>query len=185
MKHLMSALVPLALVFLLSRCSSSNDNTKDQMSHDHGAGEMHTEMRTEQHNNAMIKNDDLNAVYEQYALLTDAFTKGDVAAAKLSANSIEAGAKEIEGGQEIASAANEIVVSDDIETQRAAYLKMSNALIPLVKNSGMKVGELYVEHCPMAFDNAGGSWISSSKEIRNPYFGDKMMNCGEVTETIK
>jgi hypothetical protein len=58
-------------------------------------------------------------------------------------------------------------------------------MIALVKKSGVSNGELYVEYCPMAFDDKGASWLSSSKEIRNPYFGDKMLTCGEVKETIK
>ena len=32
----------------------------------------------------------------------------------------------------------------------------------------------------MAFDNEGADWIASEKQIRNPYFGDKMMKCGSV-----
>ena len=39
---------------------------------------------------------------------------------------------------------------------------------------------LYHDHCPMAQDNKGAMWLSETKEIRNPYFGDKMMTCGSV-----
>ena len=182
MKHLMKMLLPVTAIFLLTACSSGESTKENHESHDNAAME---EMPASQDSKVIINNSDLNAVYEQYAKLTDAFTKGDVANAKLAANAIEVGAKELDGGQAIASSAATIVGATDIEAQRTAYLKMSNDLISLVKNSGMKDGELYVEHCPMAFNNAGGSWISSSKEIRNPYFGDKMMKCGEVTETIK
>lgn len=49
----------------------------------------------------------------------------------------------------------------------------------------MAEAELYVEYCPMAFDNKGAVWVSSTKEVRNPYFGEKMLNCGEVKEIIK
>jgi len=37
----------------------------------------------------------------------------------------------------------------------------------------------------MAFDGKGGYWLSNSKEIRNPYFGDIMLACGEVTEVLE
>lgn len=182
MKQFMKTIIPVAAIFLLSACSSNETNQENHDGHDHAAKD---EMRATQKGTAIINNGDLNAVYEQYTRLTDAFTKGDVANAKIAANAIEAGAKEMEGGQAIASSAAAIVAADDIEAQRTAYLTMSNDLITLVKHSGMKDGELYVEHCPMAFNDAGGSWISSNKEIRNPYFGEKMMKCGEVTETIK
>jgi hypothetical protein len=36
----------------------------------------------------------------------------------------------------------------------------------------------------MAFNNTGGFWLSDSKTIRNPYFGDKMLTCGQVRETL-
>lgn len=178
----MKMLVPVTAIFLLAACGSNEMNNENAEGTEPVVKE---EMPAVQSDKATINNSDLNAVYEQYAKLTDAFTKGDVANAKLAANAIEVGAKEIDGGQAIASSAATIVGADDIEVQRTAYLKMSNDLIALLKSSGMKEGELYVEHCPMAFNNAGGSWISSNKEIRNPYFGEKMMTCGEVTETIK
>ena len=178
----MKMLVPVTAIFFLTACGSNEIKKENKDQHNHAAME---EMPAEQNGKAIINNSILNAVYEQYAKLTEAFTREDVANAKLAANAIEVGAKELDGGQALASSAASIVGANDIEAQRTAYLKMSNDLIALVKNSGMKEGELYVEYCPMAFNNTGGSWISSDKEIRNPYFGDKMMKCGEVIETIK
>lgn len=181
MKQLVKMLVPAMFIFLLTACGS-NDTTTEQLSE---TDKTTNEALAEQPGKAVINNADLNTVYEQYAQLTDAFTREDMAGAKQAATSIEAGAKDIEGAQSIAASAATIAAADNIEAQRTAYLTMSNDLITLVKKSGMKDGELYVEHCPMAFNNTGGSWISSNKEIRNPYFGDKMMKCGEVIETIQ
>jgi hypothetical protein len=36
----------------------------------------------------------------------------------------------------------------------------------------------------MAFNNTGGYWLSNSKEIRNPFFGDKMLKCGRIEKEI-
>ncbi|MNG29248.1 hypothetical protein D3C84_1146450 [compost metagenome] len=58
-------------------------------------------------------------------------------------------------------------------------------MVGLLKKAGMADAELYVHYCPMAFDNKGAVWISTTKEVRNPYFGEKMLKCGEVKETIK
>lgn len=44
---------------------------------------------------------------------------------------------------------------------------------------------LYYQYCPMAFNNNGGYWLSAQEEIRNPYFGDKMLKCGRIEETIE
>jgi len=44
---------------------------------------------------------------------------------------------------------------------------------------------LYHDHCPMYDNNKGAMWLSETREIRNPYFGDKMMTCGSVKEMFK
>ena len=72
----------------------------------------------------------------------------------------------------------------DIEELRTQFAFFSEALIYAVKAFGIPEGKLYVEHCPMAMDNEGADWISKEKKIRNPYFGEKMMTCGTVEDTI-
>ena len=81
--------------------------------------------------------------------------------------------------------AETLASQSDIEQQRAIFQKMSNRLISLVRAHGLdQVGNAYVVHCPMAFDNTGGDWISSVPEVLNPYFGDAMLTCGSVTATL-
>lgn len=77
-----------------------------------------------------------------------------------------------------------ITTSDDIEEQRQQFDFLSQALIKSVKVFGIGEATLYVQHCPMANDNEGADWLSSTEEIRNPYFGDKMLTCGLVKTTI-
>jgi len=36
----------------------------------------------------------------------------------------------------------------------------------------------------MARDGAGAYWLSATKEIKNPYYGDAMLTCGETKEVI-
>lgn len=185
MQHLLKTAVPFVAFIILSSCggNGSSENKSDTTtSHDHSA--------TEQTGNTasatpVLKNDQLNAVYQHYIHLTTALTNGDEAEAKVAANAIEAGAKELDGGNTIASLASKITAASGIEAQRAAYETLSNNMTALIKKEGLSSGELYVAHCPMAFNDKGASWISSSKEIRNPYFGEKMLTCGEIKETIK
>ena len=77
-----------------------------------------------------------------------------------------------------------IVSSHDIEEQRKQFDFLSQALIKSTKVFGIGEATLYVQHCPMANDNQGADWLSSAEEIRNPYFGDKMMTCGLVKTII-
>jgi hypothetical protein len=44
--------------------------------------------------------------------------------------------------------------------------------------------KIYEQFCPMYKNNEGGVWLSMNEEIRNPYFGDKMLKCGKVQREI-
>ena len=70
--------------------------------------------------------------------------------------------------------------SDDMEDQRNQFDFLSQAIIQSVKAFGTNEKTYYIQYCPMAKGNQGADWISTEKEIRNPYFGDKMMKCGSV-----
>lgn len=72
----------------------------------------------------------------------------------------------------------------DIESQRKQFEHISDQMIEIVKVFGVESEKLYVQHCPMAFENKGADWISDVSEIRNPYFGDAMLTCGIVTDSI-
>ncbi len=182
MKHLIKKMVPVTAVILLTACGDDTA-TKGEM----GEHDGHDDMKTEQapaSSSPVLKDEKLNAVYQHYVHLTTALTNSDMGKAKVAANAIEAGAKEVSGAEAIAASASKITATADLELQRKYYEDMSNAMISLLKKDGLSNGEVYVQYCPMAFNDKGASWISSSKEIRNPYFGEKMMNCGEVKETI-
>lgn len=80
--------------------------------------------------------------------------------------------------------AKHIVDNEDIEHQRGHLNSLSKSIYNLIKSFGSEK-TLYYEFCPMANNNNGGHWISEIEEVKNPYFGDEMLNCGEVKETIK
>ncbi len=74
--------------------------------------------------------------------------------------------------------------TDDLEKQRELFSEFTTAVEPMFKES-ISEGTIYKQFCPMAFEGRGGYWISNVEEIRNPYYGDKMLKCGSVTETIQ
>jgi len=77
-----------------------------------------------------------------------------------------------------------LIIETDIEKQRTVFINLSNAMVKVIGSFGIDK-KVYVEHCPMADNNNGADWLSLEKEIKNPYFGDKMLNCGSVKETIE
>ena len=71
-----------------------------------------------------------------------------------------------------------------IEHQREHFAVLSKDMYDLVK--AVKPSKpLYLDHCPMYNDNKGADWLSEEKEIKNPYLGQKMPDCGTVKEEIK
>jgi hypothetical protein len=83
------------------------------------------------------------------------------------------------------SSLKEIQASTDIEAQRKALSDLSDNLYKSVKAFGLGGKEAFYDYCPMAFNNEGAYWLSDQEQIRNPYFGDKMLACGEVKEKLK
>ena len=70
-----------------------------------------------------------------------------------------------------------------LEGQRRQFGFLSQALINTLTAFGAD-GTLYVQRCPMAFDNAGANWLSEKAAIRNPYFGEAMLTCGSILDTL-
>lgn len=71
-----------------------------------------------------------------------------------------------------------------MEHQREHFDMLSNDMYDLVKAFGSSQ-TLYKEFCPMYNEKKGASWLSESKEIKNPYMGKKMSGCGIIKEEIK
>jgi Cu(I)/Ag(I) efflux system membrane fusion protein len=72
-----------------------------------------------------------------------------------------------------------------IEQLRKAFQTVSSTMIDMTNTFKPLAETIYVQHCPMADNNKGADWLSTSKEIKNPYFGSSMLTCGEVTKEIK
>lgn len=73
--------------------------------------------------------------------------------------------------------------NNELDKQRDHFTVVTKNTYALAKAVDSEQS-LYYQYCPMAFDNNGGYWLSAQEEIRNPYFGDKMLKCGRVEETI-
>ena len=140
----------------------------------------------------------LFALATTYLTLKDALVATDGEAAKEEANQVLSSLSKVDMSlvnddahnywmkqhEAIKAHSEKIATSDDIEEQRKQFDFLSQALIKTTKVFGIGEAILYVQHCPMANDNDGADWLSNVEEIRNPYFGDKMLTCGLVKTTI-
>lgn len=70
-----------------------------------------------------------------------------------------------------------------IDHQREHFAILSKDINDLIKLLGSNK-KLYQDHCPMYDDGKGAIWISESKEIKNPYYGSKMLTCGSLKKTL-
>ena len=142
----------------------------------------------------------LGAAARAYLPLKDALVAGDVAAARAGVSGFgeslaavdmalltdgDAHAYWMQLLGALRSHADAVAAATDLDEMRRQFAFLSTALISAAEALGLAAETpLYVEHCPMALDNAGADWLSDRPIIRNPYFGDAMLTCGSVLDTL-
>jgi len=140
----------------------------------------------------------LNTVFEQYIVLKDAFVQSDVKKVTQAAQMVQQTLANVDmrllTGDihtqwmdftgKLNNQLKQIASTDDIKLQRRAFSGFSNEFYKTIKTFGLMGKTAYYQFCPMAFDGRGAFWLSTAKEIRNPYYGDQMLTCGETKETL-
>lgn len=76
-----------------------------------------------------------------------------------------------------------LIAETDVDEQRIYFERISNAMIQMVESFNPVAYTVYHNRCPMAGDGSA-DWLSREEEIRNPYHGDRMMNCGEIVREL-
>lgn len=174
-----NSLIVLSLIVLLAACGANDKPAAES-----------NQPKTEQIASAVDTG--LNSILTAYFALKDDLVESNSAnaqnAAKTLTAKIDAMSDKAAGMVESMATAKElagkIAAESDLAKQREMFLPLSETMINVAKTAGSSGNALYVQHCPMAFNNTGGDWLSNSKEIMNPYFGDRMLHCGAVTETL-
>jgi Cu(I)/Ag(I) efflux system membrane fusion protein len=140
----------------------------------------------------------LNIVFDQYVNLKNAFVQSDVKMANRAAQEVQksllkvdmklltgdAHMKWMDLSGNLDKQLKLIISSKQIEDQRMAFSEFSNQFYKTVKTFGLMGKTAYYQFCPMAFEGKGAYWLSEIKDISNPYFGKKMIDCGETKETL-
>jgi uncharacterized protein YdbL (DUF1318 family) len=86
--------------------------------------------------------------------------------------------------QTVSAEAKALSQEKDIEAKRKSFQMISDAMYDLVRTVRFDKDVVYHQFCPMAFNDAGAYWLSATADIKNPYFGKKMLTCGEVKDSI-
>lgn len=141
----------------------------------------------------------LTDVYNAQLNLQKAFLATDAEAVKKNVATVETVVKKVDMGlvkgemhdhwmaivKRLSESLNRMKASSDIEQQRVAYADFSDALYSAIKMFGTTGETIYYQFCPMARKGGGAYWLSDTKEIKNPYYGEAMSTCGETKETLK
>lgn len=140
----------------------------------------------------------LTNVYEVYIDMKNAFVESDAGKVSAEAKDVIAALKNVNMGllendphmawmDQLNNLNRNIEVissSTDIDEQRTAFSRFNLAFYKSVKMFGLNE-RTFFQYCPMANNDTGAYWFSETKEIRNPYFGDMMLSCGETREVIE
>ncbi|TAF43028.1 MAG: DUF3347 domain-containing protein [Sphingobacteriales bacterium] len=86
-----------------------------------------------------------------------------------------------EYAEKIKSDVEHIAETKDAGHQRDHFNDLSNNLFAVAKAFKINTKEVHQQYCPMK----KAYWLSESSDIKNPYYGKKMLTCGKVTETLK
>lgn len=95
--------------------------------------------------------------------------------------------------EDIKANANSLLLQTDITEMRQDFNMVTQMMYPsFFKTINYEGKKLYLEHCPMAFnDTEGADWLSDNSQIMNPYLGKNhpkyhstMLECGEVKDSV-
>lgn len=193
---------------LMSNCSGKKEEATETHEHDgdehddkteHASGSKAMEASEPQFQVDAAFQNQLGNVFTSYVSLKDAFVASEGGKIKSQAAKTQQALSEIDVRNLSGAAHNdwmnymtgiessliEILSSQDIEAQRKSFSALTDNLYKSIKAFGLGGKNAFYEFCPMAFNNEGAYWISEAEKIRNPYFGDKMLTCGEVKEKLK
>ena len=210
MNKLKSTLGIVAIAFITLTAMSCKDNKKEHDNSDDHHSEMNADDNQSkmEHDNSdghhdgegkeMVMSEDGNGtsqtILNDYFNLKDALVADDNTKAKeLGAiiaksfqnldilNYTDAQKADLKDIVEDAVEQSEHISESDIDHQREHFKILSKDVTDMVAITGTE-NTLYQQFCPMY--DGGSNWLSRSKDVKNPYYGSKMLTCGKVQKEI-
>ncbi len=178
MKNLKTSVAAMLLIVV----SLTNAQKKDKM--DHSKMDMEGMQMDGMQMEPEFDSENLAKAYEQYAQVKEALVNSNAEDAQNGAKMLNKTLGEVDGSKNAQKVAKSMAGSNDLESQRKSFSELGLAMEPLLKDN-LKSGKIYKDFCPMALGGKGAYWLSSIEEIRNPYYGSKMLSCGKVEKVIQ
>ena len=134
---------------------------------------------------------EITVFLDQLALVTDSLAGDDLVAAIKAGQTLPALAAGIPGHASVDESLAKLKAlrgspgGSDLKAVRESFLpwSMAGAELTLALAHGGQKANVGVYECPMTGDSFPGApskarWVQSGKEVRNPYLGSEMLNCG-------
>lgn len=195
MKTLKTTLLISTMVLIASVSFSCKDGKKNESSNTMNH-EMQKESTSDTKKMAISDSQDAKAeaILSDYFNLKDALVNDDNVKAKNLGNTLAQSFKsfdisnfsdskksELKDIIEDATEHAEHIGESDIKHQREHFKTLSKDVTDMVAITGTD-NKLYEQFCPMY--DGGTAWLSTKEEVRNPYYGSKMLKCGKVQREI-
>jgi Cu(I)/Ag(I) efflux system membrane fusion protein len=199
MKKTLIVVIVLAAVIFIARPFFCNSKREDKQANG-GVEEKQQPLSMEGNSDAF--NQSFTSLINAYISLKDALVTSDAAKASAAAQTLRTASdslklNEIKGDSTgviketaltytkiISDSAQTLATEKDIERKRNIFGNIAESMWTLTRTVRYGGKKLFWEYCPMAFNNQGAYWISYERDIKNPYFGSKMINCGSVEDSI-
>jgi hypothetical protein len=202
LKSILGLMLLAILIFTVTSCRDTkkeddHDMDQDDMEMEQDDLEMNDSSMNSSDNMAMDQNkSESDAIIVNYLELKNALVKDNTEAAASSGNKIlsafkafdvksysEEEQKELNDIIEDAMEHAEHIAESAMDHQREHFEILSKDVADLIAITGTSK-KLYQDYCPMFNDGKGAIWLSEFKEIKNPYYGSKMLTCGSIQKEI-
>lgn len=144
------------------------------------------------------KSNELQSVFDNYFLVKEALIKFDASATSTVAKELVSAIDKVKMDKlemdvdmvwmkvlnQLKTDATQIANSKNIKKQRNHFVTLSKKMYSIL-NVAKYVETVYYQHCSMANDGKGDNWLSKENEVKNTYYGNRMLTCGKTVETIK
>ena len=143
-------------------------------------------------------NTNIKKVLDAYIQLKDALVKSDGASSSSASKTLLTAIQEVNMSElntethtqwmkvvnDLKEDAEHINETKEITHQRDHFMSLSTNLYSVIKVSKLGTPVFY-EFCPMANKGKGANWLSLENKVKNPYYGNQMLTCCKVVETIQ
>jgi Cu(I)/Ag(I) efflux system membrane fusion protein len=121
----------------------------------------------------------VKSVYDHYLAIQRELAKDSLKGVDEHASAI---AKAVRGDEmkmlppDVAKQADGLAKTTDLKAARQAFKPLSASLVKYLADNKAGKGVYHEAYCPMA----KASWLQTEKEVRNPYYGKSMLDCGTL-----